>query len=68
MGEGSQKTIEDAQKVADFLDTIGQHKRSNDIRRLCRSNSGMRTCLKLLRQDNMELRAKIEAPQSQEAR
>lgn len=66
MGD-SEKTVEEARKVAEHLDTIGEHKRANDIRRLCRSNSSMRTTLKLLRQDNMELRAKISADAARES-
>jgi len=46
-----------ARKVADFLDSIGEHKRANDVRHVCRSNDSYRVTLGTLHRDNMALRA-----------
>ena len=56
MSEGSAKSIEDAKNVAAFLDTIGEHKRANDVRKLCRSNAQLRVTARALLSDNIALR------------
>lgn len=60
MSEGSVKTIEDAKRVATFLDTIGEHKRANDVRKLCRSNAQLRVTARALLSDNMTLREQVK--------
>jgi hypothetical protein len=45
-----------AREVADFLDSIGEHKRANDVRSVCRSNDSYRVTLARLHSDNMALR------------
>ncbi|MBL4858666.1 MAG: hypothetical protein JKY36_05650 [Erythrobacter sp.] len=50
------KAVEDAREVADFLDSIGEHKRANDVRRVCRSNDSYRGTLSVLHRDNQLLR------------
>lgn len=48
--------VTEARKVAAFLDSIGEHKRANDVRRVCRSNDSYRITLQQLHRDNMALR------------
>jgi hypothetical protein len=48
--------IKAAREVADFLDSLGEHKRANDVRALCRSNDSLRTTCSLLHRDNAQLR------------
>jgi hypothetical protein len=55
--------VTDARKVADFLDGIGEYKRANDIRHVCRSNDSYRTTLQVLHRDNAQLRVTIEGAQ-----
>lgn len=57
MSAKAQRAVEEARKVADYLDSIGQPKMANDVRRVCRSNSSYRTTLATLHRDNMDLRA-----------
>ena len=54
------ETVRTARDVAEFLDGIGQHKRANDVRRVCRSNDTYRTTLQALHRDNMDLRRKLQ--------
>lgn len=56
MAERALKAVADAMAVAKFLDGIGEHKRANDVRRICRSNASYRTTLQMLHRDNMALR------------
>ena len=56
----SLQTVKSAHSVADYLDGIGEHKRANDVRSLCRSNLTFRTTLQQLHRDNMELRAQLQ--------
>jgi hypothetical protein len=51
--------VNTAQSVASYLDGISERKRANDVRRLCRSNVGIRTHLVALQHDNMQLRARV---------
>src|SRR5688500_7026878 len=51
-----------ARDVAAFLDWIGEHKRANDVRRVCRSNDSYRVTLATLHRDNMDLRGGKVAP------
>lgn len=51
-----------AMNVADWLDSIGEHKRANDIRAVCRSLSTARATMSALHQDNMALRQGIDQP------
>lgn len=53
------RAVADAKKVAEFLESGGQHKRANDIRRVCRSNETYRATLGQLHRDNMALRAEL---------
>lgn len=53
-----------AREVATWLDSIGEHKRANDVRNVCRSLDTARNALSQLHKDNMELRRKL-APLSQ---
>lgn len=45
-----------AREVAGFLDSIGEHKRANDVRSVCKSLSTARTTMAALHRDNMALR------------
>lgn len=54
----AQTAVRQAREVADFLDGIGEHKRANDVRRVCRSNDSYRVTLQQLHKDNMALRGK----------
>lgn len=56
MAERAITAVAEARKVADFLDSIGEHKRANDVRRVCRSNDSYRVTLQTLHRDNMALR------------
>jgi hypothetical protein len=60
MSARSVRAVDDARKVADFLDSIGEHKRANDVRHVCRSNDSFRITLKTLHCDNMALREKLK--------
>lgn len=51
--------VNTAQGVASYLDGISERKRANDVRRLCRSNVGIRSHLAALQHDNMQLRARV---------
>lgn len=51
--------VNTAQGVASYLDGISQRKRANDVRRLCRSNVGIRAHLATLQNDNTQLRARV---------
>ncbi|EQB15734.1 hypothetical protein [Sphingobium lactosutens] len=56
MSKQSVTSIADAAAVADWLDQQGEHKRANDVRRICRSNVSLRNTCSLLYKDNMALR------------
>jgi hypothetical protein len=60
MSAKAQSAVLEARKVADFLDSIGEHKRANDVRQVCRSNDGYRQTLAKLHKDNMALKAREE--------
>lgn len=47
--------------VAFFLDGIGERKRANDIRRLHRSNAGLRSELQFTMREARHLRALMES-------
>lgn len=49
----------EALAVAQFLDSIGEHKRANDVRRVCRSLAGTQATLKVAYRDNMKLRQEL---------
>lgn len=44
--------------VAAWLDSIGEPKRANDVRSVCRSLSTARVTMAALHRDNMELRGR----------
>lgn len=48
-----------AREAADYLESLGQHKRAEDIRAACRSLASARATLKTLHRDNMEIRAQL---------
>ncbi len=52
----SEAHLRQAREVAEFLYGIGERKRANDVRNLCRSLDTARGTLKALHKDNMELR------------
>lgn len=56
MSARARARIAAAREVADFLDSIGEHKRANDVRSVCRSNDSYRVTLAQLHSDNMALR------------
>lgn len=56
MADKALKCVAEARSVAEFLDSIGEHKRANDVRAVCRSNDGYRVTLQQLHRDNMALR------------
>lgn len=45
-----------ARETASFLDSIGERKRANDVRNVCRSLDTARITLSQLHNDNMQLR------------
>lgn len=49
-----------ARAVADWLEGQGEHKRAEDVRRLCRCNASYRVTLSTLHRDNMELRGRLK--------
>lgn len=48
-----------AQQAAKYLDSVGEHKRANDVRALTRANYGYRSTVQQLHRDNMALRETI---------
>lgn len=56
MSGRAETIVAEARKVADFLDSIGEPKRANDVRRVCKSNDTYRNTLRMLHRDNMALR------------
>lgn len=52
----TESKVQAAKDVADFLDTLFEHKRANDVRALCRSNMGLLETCKRLSADNARLR------------
>jgi hypothetical protein len=48
--------------VAAWLDEIGEKKRANDVRAVCRSLSTARVTMAALYRDNMALRGAIDQP------
>ena len=56
MAEKAVQAVVAARAAADFLDSIGEHKRANDVRRVCRGNDSYRITLQTLHRDNMALR------------
>lgn len=52
----AQKAVADAMNVVTFLESKGEPKMANDIRRLCKSNAAYRGTLQQLHRDNMTLR------------
>lgn len=55
-----------ARKAAAYLAQVGQHKRANDVLRVCRSNEAYRGTLQLLHRDNMMLRPPPTDPSADE--
>lgn len=60
--------IRAARDAADVLDALGDPKRANDVRNVCKSLSTARCTLRMLHRDNMELRAKLAAGRAPIAR
>ncbi|WP_305096500.1 hypothetical protein [Croceibacterium aestuarii] len=65
MSEKARAAVAEARDVALFLDSIDEHKRANDVRRVCRSNDSYRVTLSQLHKDNMALRNKFCASEAQ---
>lgn len=61
MAERAITAVAEAIRVAEWLETNGQHKRANDVRRVCRSNDAYRGTLQQLHRDNMALRKQLAA-------
>lgn len=59
MAERAVVAVNQAMGVANYLDGIGEPKRANDIRRVCRSNGAYRTTLSQLHRENLQLRATV---------
>jgi hypothetical protein len=53
------KVVNQAMGVASYLDGIGERKRANDIRRVCRSNGAYRSNLSQLHKENRQIRATV---------
>jgi len=56
VSQKAEAAVEAARAVADWLKTNGQHKRAEDVLRVCRQNSSYRETCRRLHQDNEELR------------
>lgn len=61
MSERAVTTVQEAYAVADWLATIGQHKRAEDVRRVCRQNSSYRETCSRLHTENAHLREQLDA-------
>ena len=59
MPSRSERIIDQARRVADYLDRVGQHKYANDIRALCASSAAMRGTI---RRDGLPMPASPPAP------
>ena len=51
---------EAAMAVAEWLEANGQKKRAADVRRICRSNDGLKSTCSVLSRDNVDLRSELE--------
>lgn len=60
MAERAERAVGQAMDVATYLDGIGEAKRAEDVRRVCRSNRAYRGTLQQLHRDNMRLRGGLE--------
>lgn len=47
-------------EVAQFLDSIGEHKRANDVRAIYRSLASARSTLSTIHSDNLRLCAELD--------
>jgi hypothetical protein len=59
--KGERRAIQ-ARKVAEHLDSLGEHKMAQDIRDLCRSYSGVRLIASTLHQELEETRRAAGMP------
>jgi hypothetical protein len=59
MSANSESAAKVAREVAAFLDAMGERKRANDVRRVCRTNDAYRATMQVLHRDNMALRAQL---------
>lgn len=64
MSAKADRRVQVAREAADYLDSIGERKRANDVRSVCRANASYKTTLAQLHRDNMDLRNKFVAADS----
>lgn len=57
MSARADRRVELAREAAAFLDSVGEHKRANDVRSLCVANASYKVTLSQLHKDNMILRS-----------
>lgn len=60
MSSNAKRRIEEAREAADFLASIGEHKRAECVRSVCRANSSYAVTLAQLHGDNAGLRAQLQ--------
>lgn len=53
--------VNKAQGTANYLDHLGERKRANDVRRVCRSNIAYRASLTQAMRENRQLRETLAA-------
>jgi hypothetical protein len=59
MSARADRRVELAREAAAFLDSIGEHKRANDVRSVCVANASYKVTLATLHRDNMALRERL---------